>query len=1375
VDVADRYDVPVPNALVNTTFKFNTASVVNQVSKINNLTDLTDTAWTGAKLRIRNYIVNKYSVLPANVTRTGVNGKAMIPLLTTYYTQATYPTGDHVGNYLVNIKYSGSAGGSDSCDFAPMPNIGSGDNYERLDIPLADVELFRDFGSVGLIVNDANPVVKLDAGSSLTPLALNDFIVVEDAGTLTISNANMLMANSGTAPYMILVRENGALILDNVDLTSQGTMVLKITLEDNARLTMTDSSTTNYVDIMACDNAQVTFDTTELRGRFDTATGADVHVILNAINTTFYKSLDQFHGTSVANLTGCSSPLAQNFKILPTDTAKVSIHRWVEITVVDGTAAQTPLANANVWITTQFPEYATRLNRAGTTNANGLFRTSALSDYFIYDQSKLEVREIHYNLYNVVTQYQLFSGIIHNETTNITLKAYPLISSSDTITAKKVVLDRVLPDLDPPLTIWPIDTANSSVGRGTEVWVNTTVTNTGDAIANGVVVEFWDTMNQQSTLMRSFTNASMAPGASWKVSFPYAWTGTSQVGWHNVSVKVDPYNAITEQNEDNNRNYTLINITSQADLAILQYNDIWASRTYPLINETFDLNANVWNLGDLNATDVEVSFYQNGILLGTATLDEVPANPTTPTVASISYTFTQNRTYPIEVFIDPQNLIPEVDETNNNNSAWPMNLRIWEFPNLYIQSLQVMEGTNLVEIGIGGGTAITETYNRTAVTLRARIQNTGELFAGGVFVRFYDGPVTTANLIGTSQTIPSITTGNFAYATCQWTALTSRLEQVHTINAIAYANAGLVSNQASQTVTVYDNRADLELISFELANGATTITGNTAFRANVTITNNGLWTAERFFVDIYSSMNSWNSTKAAWNSGSRTPIGRLGNATITNLVMDETVTITLNCAGIDAGAYGLFIYIDTELNNTDTISYNDITPLIGNVEEYNERNNNLTIAVTVLMPPLAINLQLPAATYIGGEWANVFEEGETVSVLVTGFVVRQDNPSMGVSNVEITATIVGGDPVQITSGQGGFFSANLPVSAVGNYTVQVSGNGILPDTAWFRIAPADVFPWWILILIIVIVVAIIVVITLYLYFVGLGKTVQCGECGAFIPEGAAKCPKCGVEFETEVAKCSVCGAWVPIDVKNCPECKTEFTVGTENLDDYEAKMKRQYDDIVRKFRAQAKQELGNEFTETEFQAWWASKPTFITFDLWLKEEEEMKRMGSRPCPVCELENSVTAKICHKCGSVMGEAKPKQPKKPEGKQPPTAAQPRPQATAPAPAPQPAPQPTPQPAPHQTAAPQQQAAAPQPAAAQPAATAAPAPAKPVTPGKKGCPSCGMEVNVAEKVCPICSYDFSQPQEGGDQARRIIRKPIKKIVRRPGEPGGDQQQQQ
>jgi hypothetical protein len=52
--------------------------------------------------------------------------------------------------------------------------------------------------------------------------------------------------------------------------------------------------------------------------------------------------------------------------------------------------------------------------------------------------------------------------------------------------------------------------------------------------------------------------------------------------------------------------------------------------------------------------------------------------------------------------------------------------------------------------------------------------------------------------------------------------------------------------------------------------------------------------------------------------------------------------------------------------------------------------------------------------------------------------------------------------------------------------------------------------------------------------------------------------------------------------------------------------------------------------------------------------------------------------------------------------------------------------------------------------------------------------MEVNAAERICPICNYDFSQAQTTGGEARRVIRKPIKKIVRRPGEPGGNQPQQ-
>ena len=56
---------------------------------------------------------------------------------------------------------------------------------------------------------------------------------------------------------------------------------------------------------------------------------------------------------------------------------------------------------------------------------------------------------------------------------------------------------------------------------------------------------------------------------------------------------------------------------------------------------------------------------------------------------------------------------------------------------------------------------------------------------------------------------------------------------------------------------------------------------------------------------------------------------------------------------------------------------------------------------------------------------------------------------------------------------------------------------------------------------------------------GLGKLVECGECGAFIPEGEKKCPKCGAVFETDTARCSECGGWIPVKSKSCPECGAE--------------------------------------------------------------------------------------------------------------------------------------------------------------------------------------------------------------------------------------------
>src|SRR5438094_8308003 len=86
-------------------------------------------------------------------------------------------------------------------------------------------------------------------------------------------------------------------------------------------------------------------------------------------------------------------------------------------------------------------------------------------------------------------------------------------------------------------------------------------------------------------------------------------------------------------------------------------------------------------------------------------------------------------------------------------------------------------------------------------------------------------------------------------------------------------------------------------------------------------------------------------------------------------------------------------------------------------------------------------------------------------------------------------------------------------------------------------------------------------------------------------------------------------------------------------------MRLQYDEVVTKFKEEASRQLGRALSDREFQEWWRKQPTFVTFEDWLREEEEMRKMGSKPCPTCGTLNSVTATVCHKCGSLMRDQRP----------------------------------------------------------------------------------------------------------------------------------------
>jgi RNA polymerase subunit RPABC4/transcription elongation factor Spt4 len=207
-----------------------------------------------------------------------------------------------------------------------------------------------------------------------------------------------------------------------------------------------------------------------------------------------------------------------------------------------------------------------------------------------------------------------------------------------------------------------------------------------------------------------------------------------------------------------------------------------------------------------------------------------------------------------------------------------------------------------------------------------------------------------------------------------------------------------------------------------------------------------------------------------------------------------------------------------------------------------------------------------------------------------------------------------------------------------------------------------------------------------------GKLVECGECGALIPEHATTCPKCGAEFESELVRCSRCSATIPADSAYCPECSAQLLgKAGEAGDDPE---RQGYEDFANRYRAEAKKELGENYTEGAFWDWWKRQASFTPFSQWkLQQGQGTARAGMSAPPA-------------------GPASP--PPRPAAARPPM----RPPGgggaarAGPAAAPvTPAPTPTP--------------------AVPPATT--PPPAAPG--GLKPCPSCGKEIPPEYLVCPFC----------------------------------------
>ena len=215
-----------------------------------------------------------------------------------------------------------------------------------------------------------------------------------------------------------------------------------------------------------------------------------------------------------------------------------------------------------------------------------------------------------------------------------------------------------------------------------------------------------------------------------------------------------------------------------------------------------------------------------------------------------------------------------------------------------------------------------------------------------------------------------------------------------------------------------------------------------------------------------------------------------------------------------------------------------------------------------------------------------------------------------------------------------------------------------------------------------------IAIVLFLFVVrrkAAGKLVECGECGNLIPEDATICPKCGAEFESDLIRCSRCASTIPANSKSCPECAAQL-LGTPGEAESDPE-KQAYADFTEKYRAEAKRELGDNYSEGAFWDWWKRQPTYTPFSQWSLQQGQGTARAGMTAPPAGTETTPEA-----------EPGAKPPKDGAG---------------------------------WVEGPRAKAAAPTPAAPTTTAPAAPAGA-----GLKACPSCGKEIPAESLVCPFCN---------------------------------------
>ena len=253
--------------------------------------------------------------------------------------------------------------------------------------------------------------------------------------------------------------------------------------------------------------------------------------------------------------------------------------------------------------------------------------------------------------------------------------------------------------------------------------------------------------------------------------------------------------------------------------------DILFSNEHPKEGEAIDITSTIYNIGDIEAKDISVYFYNGdpnygGVLIGTTLIDldyDKKIDVTIPWVA-------QSGSNDIYVVIDHENLISELNETNNIAFK-----TVDISPDLTLSSTDIsFSNINPIE--------------GEDIFIRAIIRNFGGTKAENFEVKFYDGN----NIIETVE-VALLNSNNFIEIPVIWTATPG----AHNITVVIDPIDDILewnetNNNATATIFVYP---DVKLISFDISNDI--LIHGEIVELSGELQNIGLASANQIYLELY--------------------------------------------------------------------------------------------------------------------------------------------------------------------------------------------------------------------------------------------------------------------------------------------------------------------------------------------------------------------------------------------------------------------------------------------------------------------------------------------------------------------------------------------